>query len=138
MALTPFPAIIPTFVLKDGKPWLSFGVMGGGMQPQGHAQILVNLIDYGMHLQEAGDAARIHHDGGRQPTEIDLEPVGTLEVEPGLPAETIAKLKAMGHRVKIVDDGVVFGGYQAILKNPSTGVYAGATEMRKDGAAIGY
>lgn len=111
MALTPFPAIIPTFVLKDGKPWLSFGVMGGGMQPQGHAQILVNLIDYGMHLQEAGDAARIHHDGGRQPTEIDLEPVGTLEVEPGLPAETIAKLKAMGHRVKIVVDGVVFGGY---------------------------
>jgi gamma-glutamyltranspeptidase/glutathione hydrolase len=134
----PFQTIIPAFVMKDGKPWLSFGVMGGGMQPQGHVQVLVNLIDYGMNLQEAGDAARIHHDGGRQPTGIDGDPMGTLEVEPGVPSETIARLKAMGHKVKIVDDGVVFGGYQAILRDPETGVYAGATEMRKDGAAIGY
>jgi gamma-glutamyltranspeptidase/glutathione hydrolase len=134
----PFHTIIPAFVLKDGKPWLSFGLMGGGMQPQGHVQVLVNLIDYGMNLQEAGDAARFHHDGGRQPTGIDLDPVGLLELEPGVPAATLLKLKAMGYKLRIVDDGVVFGGYEAIMKDPETGVYSGATEMRKDGQAAGY
>ncbi len=134
----PFQTIIPAFVLKDGKPWLSFGVMGGGMQPQGHVQILVNLIDYGMNLQEAGDAARVHHDGGRQPTGVDLDAMGTLDVEPGIPAETVARLKSMGHKVRVLEDGTAFGGYQAIMRDPATGVYAGATEMRKDGAAIGY
>lgn len=134
----PFHTIIPAFVMKDGKPWLSFGLMGGGMQPQGHVQVLVNLIDYGMNLQEAGDAARFHHDGGSQSTGIDLDPLGKLELEPGVPAETVEKLKKLGHKVEIVDNGIVFGGYQAILRDPETGAYTGATEMRKDGIVAGY
>ncbi len=134
----PFQTIIPAFVLKDGKPWLSFGLMGGGMQPQGHAQVLVNMIDYGMNLQEAGDAARFHHDGGRQPTGIDGDAAGLLELEPGVPADTVRKLEAMGHKTAIVDNGVVFGGYQAILRDHENGVYVGATEMRKDGTVAGY
>jgi gamma-glutamyltranspeptidase/glutathione hydrolase len=134
----PFQTIIPAFVMKDGKPWLSFGLMGGGMQPQGHVQILVNMIDYGMNIQEAGDAARFHHDGGRQPTGIDLAAMGTLDVEPGVPAATVEKLRKMGHTVTVEDTGVPFGGYQAILRDPKTGVYSGATEMRKDGTVAGY
>ncbi len=134
----PFQTIIPAFAMKDGKPWLSFGLMGGGMQPQGHAQMIVNLVDYGMNLQEAGDAARFHHDGGRQPTGIDLDPVGKLELEPGVPEATRKKLQAMGHKVEIVDNGVVFGGYQAIMRDHENGVYVGATEMRKDGTVAGY
>jgi gamma-glutamyltranspeptidase/glutathione hydrolase len=134
----PFQTIIPAFVMKDGAPFMSFGVMGGGMQPQGHVQVLVNLVDYGMNVQEAGDAARFHHDGGRQPTGLDLDPVGKLELEPGVPAATRETLKKMGHNVVVVDDGVVFGGYQAVLKDPETGVYWGATEMRKDGTVAGY
>ncbi len=138
----PFHTIIPAFLMRDGAPYMSFGLMGGGMQPQGHAQILINLVDYGMNLQEAGDAARLNHDGGRAPTDAlnaaDVDTLGVLNVEPGVPAETIARLKAMGHNVRVVDNGVMFGGYQAIARDPETGVYAGATEMRKDGAAIGY
>ncbi len=134
----PFQTIIPAFATKDGKPWLSFGLMGGGMQPQGHVQVLVNMIDYGMNIQEAGDAARFHHDGGRQPTGIDGDPLGVLDLEPGVPAETVKKLQAMGHKPRIVDNGIVFGGYQAILKDRENGVYVGATEMRKDGVAAGY
>lgn len=134
----PFQTIIPAFVMKDGAPYLSFGLMGGGMQPQGHVQILVNLIDYGMNLQEAGDAARFHHDGGRQPTGVDGDPVGVLQLEPGVPAETADRLEAMGHKVEIVADGIVFGGYQAILRDSANGVYVGATEMRKDGTVAGY
>jgi gamma-glutamyltranspeptidase/glutathione hydrolase len=134
----PFQTIIPAFVLKDGKPFMSFGLMGGGMQPQGHVQVLVNLIDYGMNLQEAGDAARFHHDGGRQPTGIDGDALGLLELEPGVPAETVKKLEAMGHQTTIVDNGIVFGGYQAIMRDHENGVYVGATEMRKDGTVAGY
>ncbi|MFN0023851.1 MAG: gamma-glutamyltransferase [Parvularculaceae bacterium] len=134
----PFQTIIPAFVMKDQKPWLSFGLMGGGMQPQGHVQVLVNMIDYGMNLQEAGDAARFHHDGGRQPTGIDGDALGLLELEPGVPADTVKKLEAMGHKTAIVDNGIVFGGYQAILKDHDNGVYVGATEMRKDGTVAGY
>jgi gamma-glutamyltranspeptidase/glutathione hydrolase len=134
----PFQTIIPAFAMKDGKPWISFGVMGGGMQPQGHVQVIVNLVDYGMNLQEAGDAARLHHEGGRQPTGIDDDPNGVLQLEPGVPADAVAKLKKLGHQVEIVDDGIVFGGYQAIMRDPVTGVYAGATEMRKDGTVAGY
>ena len=138
----PFHTIIPAFVLNDGKPFISFGLMGGGMQPQGHMQVLINIVDYGMNLQEAGDAARINHIGGRTPTgrlgddSVDL--LGTLNIEPGIPTSTIEKLQEMGHRVSVVEDGVMFGGYQAILRNPETGIYTGATEMRKDGLAIGY
>ena len=134
----PFHTIIPAFVMKDGEPFMSFGLMGGGMQPQGHVQVLVNMIDYGMNLQEAGDAARFHHSGGRSPTGLHGDPVGEIDLEPGVPAETVEKLKAMGHKINIVDDGLVFGGYQAIIRDPETGVYAGATEMRKDGTVTGY
>jgi gamma-glutamyltranspeptidase / glutathione hydrolase len=138
----PFQTIIPAFVKKDGKPWMTLGLMGGGMQPQGHVQVLVNLVDYGMNLQEAGDAARINHDGGRQPTEPlagpSADPLGTLFVEPGLPAATVERLRAMGHTVEVVADGIMFGGYQAIARDPETGVLTGATEMRKDGQASGY
>ncbi len=134
----PFHTIIPAFVTKDGEPLMSFGLMGGAMQPQGHVQVLINMIDYGMNVQEAGDAARFNHDGGSQSTGIDLDPVGILQVEPGVPAETIAKLRAMGHNVEIETSGIPFGGYQAINRDPDTGVYTGATEMRKDGTVAGY
>ncbi len=134
----PFHTIIPGFVMKDGEPYMSFGLMGGSMQPQGHVQVLVNIIDYGMDLQAAGDAARFFHFGGRQPDGARADPNGTLQVEPGIPVETVERLRAMRHSVEIVDDGVVFGGYQAIRRDPATGVYEGATEMRKDGLAIGY
>ena len=121
---------------------MTLGLMGGGMQPQGHVQILMNMVDYGMNLQEAGDAARINHDGGRQPTEPlagpSIDPLGTLHVEPGISAETIAALRAMGHTVEVIDNGIMFGGYQAIARDPETGVLTGATEMRKDGTVAGY
>ena len=135
----PFHTIIPAFIMRDKMPLMSFGLMGGSMQPQGHVQILINMIDYGMNPQEAGDAARMNHTGGRQPTgdgEDNL--LGTLHIEPGVSAGTVTALEKMGHRVEIVRDGVMFGGYQAIYRNPETGVYIGATEMRKDGLAIGY
>jgi gamma-glutamyltranspeptidase/glutathione hydrolase len=100
------------------------------------------MVDYGMNIQEAGDAARINHDGGRQPTDTLAGPIddnlGTLNVEPGIPADTVEALKAMGHNVRVVSNGIMFGGYQAIMRDPETGVYAGATEMRKDGQASGY
>ncbi len=138
----PFHTIIPAFVKKDGKPYMTLGLMGGGMQPQGHVQVLINIVDYGMNVQEAGDAARINHDGGRQPTEAltgpAADPLGTLNVEPGIPAATVERLREMGHNVRVVGNGIMFGGYQAIARNPETGVYSGATEMRKDGQASGY
>lgn len=138
----PFHTIIPAFVKKDGKPYMTLGLMGGGMQPQGHVQVLINLVDYGMNLQEAGDAARLNHDGGRQPTEAASgpakDPLGTLFVEPGIPAATVEQLRAMGHHVEVVSDGIMFGGYEAIARDPESGVLTGATEMRKDGQASGY
>ncbi len=138
----PFHTIIPAFLMRDGKPLMSFGLMGGGMQPQGHVQVLVNMVDYGMNIQEAGDAARFNHDGGRAPTDsLDPEGVdtlGVLNLEPGIPAATVEQLRAMGHNVRIVENGVMFGGYQAIMRDPETGVYSGGTEMRKDGTVAGY
>ncbi|WP_246449409.1 gamma-glutamyltransferase [Novosphingopyxis iocasae] len=139
----PFQTIIPAFLMRGGAPLMSFGVMGGGMQPQGHVQILINMVDYGMNVQEAGDAARLNHDGSRQPTDPlvggdGIDPLGVLALEPGISKETIAQLGAMGHNVELVDNGVIFGGYQAILRDPRTGVYAGATEMRKDGTVAAY
>jgi gamma-glutamyltranspeptidase/glutathione hydrolase len=132
----PFHTIIPAFVMKDGKPYMSFGLMGGGMQPQGHVQVLVNHIDYGMNLQEAGDAARFQHEGGRSPTGVNLDSLGTLFLEPGVSQETRDRLTAMGHRVRVSDTGVMFGGYQAIMRIGET--YVGATEMRKDGTVAAY
>lgn len=133
----PFHTIIPAFVLKDGQPWLSFGVMGGAMQPQGHVQILVNMIDLGMGVQQAGDAARFHHDGSTEPTaEGRMTDGGRLEVESGIDAATIDALKRRGHKL-FVRTGP-YGGYQAIQWDGTFGVYRAASEFRKDGQAQGY
>jgi gamma-glutamyltranspeptidase/glutathione hydrolase len=132
----PFHTIIPAFITRDGKPWLSFGVMGGSMQPQGHVQIVVNLIDFGMNLQEAGDAPRVRHDGSSEPTDEVMRDGGVVVLEQGASAETVKALQARGHKVQVNNDGD-FGGYQAILRN-AEGVYFGASESRKDGAAQGY
>ena len=132
----PFHTIIPAFVTKGGRPWLSFGVMGGAMQPQGHVQILVNLIDFGMNLQEAGDAPRVRHDGSSEPTDEVMRDGGEVILETGASPATVKALQARGHRVKVENDGD-FGGYQAILRDEH-GVYFGASESRKDGAAQGY
>ncbi len=134
----PFHTIIPAFLMKDGAPVMSFGLMGGSMQPQGHVQILVNMIDYGMDVQQAGDAARFMHQGGRQPTGRDEDLLGTLYVEPGVSEQIIEQLRDMGHKVEVESTGVRFGGYQAIAVDPETGVYSGATEMRKDGTVAGW
>ncbi len=132
----PFHTIIPAFVMKDGKPWLSFGVMGGSMQPQGHAQILINLIDFDMNLQEAGDAARMRHRGSSQPTDEVMTDGGTVYLESAIPENVRGELRAMGH--KVADGRISYGGYQAILRNDIQGVYYGASESRKDGQAAGY
>ena len=134
----PFHTIIPAFLMKDGKPAMSFGLMGGGMQPQGHVQILVNMIDFGMNIQQAGDAARFMHDGGRQSTGVTESMLGTLYLEPGVPEQTVQRLKAMGHHVEVIENGVMFGGYQAIAIDHEKGSYSGATEMRKDGTVAAY
>lgn len=133
----PFQTIIPAFVTKDGKPWLSYGVMGGAMQPQGHVQILLNMIDFGMNLQEAGDAPRIQHDGSTEPTgqNTAMRDGGEVDLETGFPIETIRALMRKGHSVRFADGP--YGGYQAIMVNPEGG-YIGASESRKDGQAAGY
>ena len=132
----PFHTIIPCFVTKDGKPYLSFGVMGGGMQPQGHVQVLVNIIDFGMNLQEAGDAPRIQHEGSSEPTDELMIDGGTVYLETGFEDQEIKKLLAKGHRISRTIDG--YGGYQAIMYDSKNGVYIGASESRKDGQAAGY
>jgi len=132
----PFHTIIPAFVTKDGKPWISFGVMGGSMQPQGHAQIIVNLIDFGMNLQEAGDAPRIRHGGSSQPTGEKMTNGGTVYLESGIDPEVIRELMKKGHTIEWTVGG--FGGYQAIMWDPVNKVYYGASESRKDGQAAGY
>jgi gamma-glutamyltranspeptidase/glutathione hydrolase len=133
----PFHTIIPAMVTKDGKPWLSFGVMGGDMQPQGHVQILVNLIDFQMGLQAAGEAPRIEHVGSATPTgKAESPPGGVIEAEPGIPEAVLEQLKKRGHNIRKVR--VNGGGYQAILIDPATGLLQGATEFRKDGAAVGW
>ncbi|WP_386361018.1 gamma-glutamyltransferase [Xanthomonas campestris] len=134
----PFQTIIPAFVTKDGKPWLSFGVMGGAMQPQGHVQIVMNLVDFHMNLQEAGDAPRIQHEGSTEPTgqATAMSDGGEVNLETGFSYDTIRGLMRKGHRV-IFADGP-YGGYQAIARDPASGVYYGASESRKDGQAAGY
>jgi gamma-glutamyltranspeptidase / glutathione hydrolase len=132
----PFHTIIPGFVTRGGKPWLSFGVMGGDMQPQGHVQVLCNLIDFGMNLQEAGDAARFHHVGSSEPTGERMTDGGEVQLESGVDAEVQRKLAQMGHRLRVAAGG--FGGYQAIRYDEAQGVYVGASESRSDGQAAGY
>ncbi len=132
----PFHTIIPCFVMKDGTPFMSFGVMGGAMQPQGHVQILVNMIDFGMGLQEAGDVARWQHFGSSEPTGGTMESGGYVELESGIPWETIRALRRKGHSIRAGMGG--FGGYQAIRYDAAQKVYYGASESRKDGQAAGY
>ena len=131
----PFHTIIPAFVTHKGKPWLSFGVMGGAMQPQGHVQILVNLIDFGMNLQEAGDAPRVRHAGSSQPTGETMTDGGRLNLETGFSLETRRELISRGHKLGFSRGG--YGGYQAIMRLEN-GSWAGASESRKDGQAAGY
>ncbi len=133
----PFHTIIPAFITKEGKPWVSFGVMGGQMQPQGHAQIVINLIDFGMGLQEAGDAPRIQHDGSSEPTGSVMSDGGKVSLEFGFASEVERDLLKLGHEVGRASPST-FGGYQAILFDATNQVYWGASESRKDGQAAGY
>jgi gamma-glutamyltranspeptidase / glutathione hydrolase len=132
----PFQTIIPAFITKDRKPWVSFGLMGGDMQPQGHVQIVVNLIDFKMNLQEAGDAPRMHHIGSSEPTGQQMTDGGILLLESGFQTEVIQKLMSMGHTIQWDLGG--FGGYQAIMWDSKNKVWYGASESRKDGQAAGY
>ena len=133
----PFQTIIPAMVTKGGKPWLCFGVMGGDMQAQGHVQVLVNLIDFGMNLQQAGDAARARHSGSATPTGLPGDSGGgTLYVESSIPESVVQRLRAWGHQVVTARGG--YGGYQAVQIDWEQGTLRGATESRKDGAAVGY
>jgi len=132
----PFQTIIPAFITKDKKPWVSFGVMGGDMQPQGHVQIVVNLIDFKMNLQEAGDAPRMHHTGSSEPTGQQMTDGGILLLESGFRTEVIQKLMSMGHIIQWDLGG--YGGYQAIMWDNKNKVWFGASESRKDGQASGY
>ncbi|HEX3811118.1 MAG TPA: gamma-glutamyltransferase family protein [Rhizomicrobium sp.] len=132
----PFQTIIPAFVMKDGQPFMSFGLMGGDMQPQGHVQVLTDIIDFGMNIQEADDAARWRHFGNAEPTGEASQGIGTVEMESGFAPDVKAELAKRGY--KIVPGTGGFGGYQAIMFDPKQHVYWGASEMRKDGEAIGY
>ena len=133
----PFHTIIPAFMGKDGVPEMAFGVMGGDMQPQGHAQIVVNLVDFGMNLQEAGDAPRFYHTDDSEPTGTAMTDGGVLNLESGPSQDVIQALLRRGHRI-VAANGIVFGGYQAVRRDPKTGVLLGASESRKDGFAAGF
>ncbi len=133
----PFHTIIPAFMGRNGLPDTAFGVMGGDMQPQGHVQIVVNLVDFGMNLQEAGDAPRLHHGDSSEPTGTVMRDGGVVHLESGLPLEIYRDLAKRGHRIEEVNPAT-YGGYQAIRRDRKTGVLAGATESRKDGMAAGY
>lgn len=120
----PFHTLIPAMVLKDGRPWLSFGVMGGDMQAQAHVQVLLNLIDFGMNVQEAGEAARFRH------------MAGGVALESAIDSDARFGLSARGHR--LLDAPGAFGGFQGILIDPRTGVLLAGSDPRKDGMAAGY
>jgi gamma-glutamyltranspeptidase/glutathione hydrolase len=136
----PFHTIIPAFLMQGETPLMAFGVMGGYLQPQAHAQIVINMLDFGMNVQEAGDAARAVHAADSQPTGGKMTDGGTLYMEAGIPEAVAEKLRSMGHRVVRGERRYVgsYGGYQAVWRDPETGVYHGASEMRYDGAAVGY
>jgi len=132
----PFHTIIPAMVTKDDRPWFCFGVMGGDMQPQGHVQVLVNLLDFGMDIQAAGDQPRVEHIGSATPTGLAEKGVGTIEAEPGVRQEVVDELVRRGqHVVRVKKNG---GGYQGILIDWDKGVLHGASESRRDGEARGY
>jgi gamma-glutamyltranspeptidase / glutathione hydrolase len=131
----PFHTIIPGFVTREGQPFLSFGLMGGDMQPQGHVQVLVNMIDFGMNVQEAGDAARWRHFGGSEATGEASAGVGVVEMESGFDPAVKSELEARGFKIA---PGASFGGYQAIQWDTKQRVFWGASEMRKDGQAVGF
>lgn len=132
----PFHTIIPCFITKNGIPYISFGVMGGDMQPQGHVQIAINIIDFGMNLQEAGDAPRIQHIGSSEPTGGLMTDGGTLLMENGFDWEVTRNLMQRGHKIQWDLGG--YGGYQAIMYDSKSKVYFGASESRKDGQASGF
>jgi len=134
----PFHTIIPAFVTEDGNPRFSFGVMGGDMQPQGHVQILANLLDFGMNVQQAGDAPRVRHIGSSSPVGDTMAEGGTVLLESAFPSTVADGLRAKGHRVEVRDDGLLFGGYQGIWIDSETGTLHGGSEPRKDGNAGGY
>jgi gamma-glutamyltranspeptidase / glutathione hydrolase len=132
----PFHTIIPAFITKDGKPFMSFGVMGGGFQPLGHVQIVMNMVDFGMNIQEAGDAPRIAHTGSSEPTGERMTNGGIIQLESGFPHESVRELMKMGHTIQF--DLTGYGGYQGIKFDWENKVYFGASESRKDGQAAGY
>jgi len=133
----PFHTIIPALVTRGAEPWMAFGVMGADMQPQGHAQVLVNLLDFGMDLQEAGDAPRFRHTGSSEPTGTAMKDGGVLALEAGVPLAVQRELVRRGHCV-VEAPPSWFGGYQAVARDSLTGVLSGASESRKDGCALGY
>jgi gamma-glutamyltranspeptidase/glutathione hydrolase len=133
----PFHTIIPAFVTKDDKPYMSFGVMGGAFQPEGQVQILVNMIDFGMNAQEAGDAPRIDHQGSSEPTGKKKAGSGIIYMESGFPFETIHTLMEWGHKIGFQQPGN-YGGYQCIRYDALHKVYYGASDPRKDGMAAGW
>ena len=133
----PFHTIIPAFVTHEGKPLMAFGVMGGDMQPQGHVQVLVNWIDHGMDLQEAGDAPRIYHTGSSETDGTVMTDGGTVNLEAGFAPESIRDLQKLGHKLGAASIGA-YGGYQAVMWDRTNRVWIGASESRKDGMAAGY
>ena len=137
----PFQTIIPGFATRDGKPWLSFGVMGGGMQPQGQAQIIMNRVDFDLDGQAAGDAPRWQHEGSSERMGEDDKSIGgtgLLRLETGVPDATAAALAGMGWRIGASDGG--FGRYSSVERRNSGGelVYAAASDVRADGLGLAY
>jgi len=139
-AKRPFHTIIPAFIMKDGKPLMAFGVMGGYLQPQAHVQIVANMVDFGMNVQQAGDAARFVHQTASQPTGGKMTDGGKLSLEAGVSEEIVAELRKRGHTVSHGERAYAgsYGGYQAVWRDPKNGVYWGGTEMRFDGASASY
>jgi gamma-glutamyltranspeptidase/glutathione hydrolase len=132
----PFHTIIPAFLTQDGEPVMSFGVMGGDMQPQGHLQVLLNLIEFGMSVQEAGDSPRFRHLGSSSPTGDTMTAGGSVALESGIDQQVARELIQKGHKLEVRSGG--FGGYQAVYYDRKNDVYWGASESRKDGMAAGY
>jgi len=132
----PFHTIIPAFVTQEGRPKFAFGVMGGDFQPQGHAQVLMNLIDFGMSPQQAGEQPRVEHNGSSTPQGYKTTGAGHVRLERHIPDTVKQALVEMGHEVN--DRVGSFGGYQGIWREEDPRRYFGGTDPRKDGCVIGY